>query len=139
MKKATMFSPELLLQAGVPVFRAIQQPGDFVVTFPKSYHGGFNIAEAVNFATSSWYPFGMEASKPYSNLLRPCVIPLEELIVKDVLHNSEATASGWIVRDAKVAHTFVQIMRNLVSHKHRFSALPVVRWHILPTTRRMSA
>lgn len=27
---------------GVPVYRIIQRPGSFVVTFPRAYHGGFN-------------------------------------------------------------------------------------------------
>lgn len=41
--------------AGVQVYRAVQQPGDFVLTFPRSYHAGFGcgfqVGEAVNFAT----------------------------------------------------------------------------------------
>lgn len=40
----------------VPVCRLQQHPGQFVVTFPKAYHGGFsygfNCGEAVNFAVS---------------------------------------------------------------------------------------
>ena len=51
----TMFSPRLLQTAGVPVYKLLQFPGEFVVTFPRAFHGGFsmgpNIGEAVNFAT----------------------------------------------------------------------------------------
>ena len=125
MNKAAMFSPESLLEAGVPVVRAVQQPGDFVVTFPKSYHGGFNCgfncAEAVNFAASSWYPFASDANRRYSDLFKPSIIPLEELIIREVLHNGEDISSGWIARDAKVAYTFVRTMHRLHSHMLRFN------------------
>ena len=51
----TMFSPRLLLQGGVPVYKVLQHPGEFIITFPRAFHGGFsmgpNIGEAVNFAT----------------------------------------------------------------------------------------
>jgi hypothetical protein len=60
--KTTMFPPHHLMEAGVRVCRCVQQPGEFVVTYPRSYHGGFshgyNCGEAVNFATADWFPYG---------------------------------------------------------------------------------
>src|SRR5260370_9354497 len=38
----TLMTPERLKQAGVPVYACSQRPGEFVVTFPKAYHCGFN-------------------------------------------------------------------------------------------------
>lgn len=42
----------------IKIVKIKQEPGDFVVTLPGAYHcgfnWGFNIAEAVNFATSRW-------------------------------------------------------------------------------------
>lgn len=56
--KTKLFSPTLLKDCGMEYNTAVQQPGEFVVTFPGSYHAGFNhgfnIAEATNFATPRW-------------------------------------------------------------------------------------
>ena len=84
MEKTTMFSPKLLLDRGIPVYRIIQQPGEFVVTFPRAYHGGFsqgfNIGEAVNFATSDWLPYGSNACRQYASVRRLPVLPQEEMV-----------------------------------------------------------
>ena len=54
----TTCSPTTLMNYGVPVFRTNQCAGEFVVTFPRAYHAGFNngynCAEAVNFCPADW-------------------------------------------------------------------------------------
>jgi len=40
--KTTMFPPNVLLDHNVPVYKAVQRPGEFVITFPRSYHAGFS-------------------------------------------------------------------------------------------------
>jgi len=40
--KTTIFPPNILLHHQVPVYRAVQKPGEFVVTFPRAYHSGFS-------------------------------------------------------------------------------------------------
>lgn len=54
----TIINPNALSAKGVPVVRTNQYAGEFVVTFPRAYHAGFNhglnLAEAVNFATADW-------------------------------------------------------------------------------------
>jgi histone demethylase JARID1 len=34
--------PDRLKEAGVRVVACNQRPGEFVITFPKAYHAGFN-------------------------------------------------------------------------------------------------
>lgn len=58
----TLLTPEQLKKAGVRVYALDQRAGQFVITFPKAYHAGFNhgfnFNEAVNFAPADWEPFG---------------------------------------------------------------------------------
>lgn len=81
----TIINPNVLMEAGVPVFRTDQQAGEFVVTFPRAYHAGFNqgynFAEAVNFAPIDWLPAGRECLKNYSLMKRYNVFSQDELLV----------------------------------------------------------
>ncbi|XP_044482787.1 lysine-specific demethylase JMJ706-like [Mangifera indica] len=96
--KTTMFRPNLLLQNGVPVYKALQMPGEFVVTFPRAYHGGFsngfNCGEAVNFALKDWFPFGKYAGGRYARLHKQLFIPYEELLVKEVMSLNHSAAES---------------------------------------------
>ncbi|KAI3455882.1 hypothetical protein Pfo_012545 [Paulownia fortunei] len=66
----TQLSPSVLRSEGVPVYRAVQNSGEFVLTFPKAYHSGFNCgfncAEAVNVAPVDWLQHGQSAVELYS-------------------------------------------------------------------------
>ncbi|KAJ8439428.1 hypothetical protein Cgig2_001768 [Carnegiea gigantea] len=80
----TMLNPSVLQENGVPVYSVLQEPGNFVITFPRSYHGGFNFglncAEAVNFAPADWLPHGGFASELYQLYHKPAVLSHEELL-----------------------------------------------------------
>ncbi|CAN0189403.1 unnamed protein product [Lampetra planeri] len=82
----TIMNPNLLMSHGVPVVRTNQCAGEFVVTFPRAYHSGFNqgynFAEAVNFCTADWLPMGRLCVDHYRRLHRYCVFSHEELICK---------------------------------------------------------
>ncbi|XP_059444192.1 lysine-specific demethylase JMJ13 isoform X1 [Corylus avellana] len=85
--KTTLFPPNILLEHGVPVYKAVQKPGEFVITFPRAYHSGFshgfNCGEAVNFAIGDWFPLGAVASRRYAFLNRVPLLPHEELLCKE--------------------------------------------------------
>ncbi|CAA0838763.1 transcription factor jumonji (jmjC) domain-containing protein [Striga hermonthica] len=80
----TMLNPSVLQEKGVPVYSIIQEPGNFVITFPHSYHGGFNLglncAEAVNFAPADWLPHGGFGAELYRHYRKVPVLSHEELL-----------------------------------------------------------
>lgn len=65
--KTTLISPQILKKYSIPFSKCIQEKGEFMITFPYSYHSGynhgFNIAEATNFALEYWIEFGKWATR----------------------------------------------------------------------------
>ncbi|XP_073293308.1 lysine-specific demethylase ELF6-like isoform X2 [Primulina huaijiensis] len=65
-EKTTILSPEVIVASGIPCCRLVQNPGEFVVTFPRAYHigysHGFNCGEAANFGTPKWLTVAKEAA-----------------------------------------------------------------------------
>ena len=50
--KTTLFPPNILLEHDVPVYKAVQKPGEFVITFPRAYHAGFSHGKLFLFVLS---------------------------------------------------------------------------------------
>lgn len=120
--KTTLFPPNILLEHGVPVYKAVQKPGEFVITFPRAYHAGFshgfNCGEAVNFAIGDWFPLGAVASQRYALLNRVPLLPHEELLCKesmllykDLELEDLEYASADLVTHRCVKISFVNLMR----------------------------
>ncbi|KAI0366449.1 hypothetical protein BV20DRAFT_971775 [Pilatotrama ljubarskyi] len=63
--KSYLASPTLLSKSSCKPNYLVQQAGEFVITFPRGYHAGFNLgfncAESVNFALESWIDIGRKA------------------------------------------------------------------------------
>ncbi|XP_078173229.1 lysine-specific demethylase JMJ703-like [Carex rostrata] len=92
----TQFSPSLLKQEGVPVYRSVQREGEFVLTFPRAYHAGFNCgfncAEAVNVAPIDWLPHGQNAIEMYREQARKISVSHDKLLLGA---SSEAVRARW--------------------------------------------
>ncbi|WCJ43791.1 Lysine-specific demethylase JMJ703 [Euphorbia peplus] len=84
-KLVTQLSPAILKSDGVPVYRCVQNPGEFVLTFPRAYHSGFNCgfncAEAVNVAPVDWLPHGQIAMELYRDQGRRTSISHDKLLL----------------------------------------------------------
>ncbi|KAH9979809.1 JmjC domain, hydroxylase-domain-containing protein [Russula compacta] len=63
--KSYLASPMMLAKTSCRPNTLVQHAGEFVITFPRGYHAGFNLgfncAESVNFALDSWIEMGRKA------------------------------------------------------------------------------
>uniref|UniRef100_A0A0D9WEU3 JmjC domain-containing protein n=1 Tax=Leersia perrieri TaxID=77586 RepID=A0A0D9WEU3_9ORYZ len=93
----TQLSPSVLKSEGVPVYRVVQNPGEFVLTLPRAYHSGFNCgfncAEAVNVAPVDWLPHGQCAVELYREQRRKTSISHDKLLLKTA---NEAVRQIWM-------------------------------------------
>ncbi|KAF4120720.1 [histone H3]-trimethyl-L-lysine4 demethylase [Geosmithia morbida] len=97
----TLLTPEQLRKAGVRVYAVDQRAGQFVLTFPKAYHAGFNhgfnFNEAVNFAPSDWEPFGYEGVERLQMFRRQPCFSHDELLWTA----AEGSSQGLTIQTAK--------------------------------------
>jgi len=66
-------------------------PGQFVLTFPGSYHAGFslglNVGEACNFMSKSWLPHGQRCAQIYRQTREKIgVLPMDWLVTQNIVH-----------------------------------------------------
>lgn len=66
-------------------------PGEFILTFPGSYHAGFstglNIGEAVNFVSKSWLPYAHKCLDIYRKSREKIpVFPIEWVCIENIKH-----------------------------------------------------
>ncbi|XP_057799265.1 lysine-specific demethylase JMJ13-like [Salvia miltiorrhiza] len=124
--KTTLFPPKVLLEHDIPVYKAVQKPGEYVITFPRAYHAGFshgfNCGEAVNFAVGDWFPLGSIASRRYALLNRTPLLPQEELLCKEamLLHASAELEDPDYSYQELICHKSIKVsFVNLVRFQHR--------------------
>ena len=100
-----MISPMTLNAYGVSVFKATQRAGEFIVTFPEAFHGGFsygfNVGEAANFATENWIPHGARAKLRYRKLEKKEIFSFDRLLFVLSNHLNEFHDPSILLKELK--------------------------------------
>ncbi|KAK4099604.1 PLU-1-domain-containing protein [Parathielavia hyrcaniae] len=120
----TLLTPEQLQKAGVRVYALDQRAGQFVVTFPKAYHAGFNhgfnFNEAVNFAPCDWEPYGLAGVERLQLFRRQPCFSHDELLWTAA---EGVTSGGLTIQTAKwLAPALDRIHRRELSQREEFVA-----------------
>ncbi|KAL8293089.1 hypothetical protein RQP46_000783 [Phenoliferia psychrophenolica] len=96
----TLMSPGRLKKHGVRVVACDQRPNEFIITFPRAYHSGFNhgfnFNEAVNFALPDWLPTGLKCVNRYQGIKKNPVFSHDELLVTISQHEKSPKSSQWL-------------------------------------------
>ncbi|KAK1369157.1 hypothetical protein POM88_035249 [Heracleum sosnowskyi] len=118
----TQLSPSVLKSEGVPVYQVVQHPGEFVLTFPRAYHSGFNCgfncAEAVNVTPIDWLQHGQSAVELYKSA-REAIGALWELLImdnknpKNMMWKSVCGMDGMLTKAVK---TRVELEKKRIEH-----------------------
>ncbi|POY70604.1 hypothetical protein BMF94_6382 [Rhodotorula taiwanensis] len=107
----TLMSPGRLKKHGVRCYVVDQRPNEFIITFPRAYHSGFNhgfnFNEAVNFALADWLPEGLRCIERYREIKKNPVFSHDELLV---------TISQW-ERDPRTSRWLLPHVREMVSRE----------------------
>ncbi|GER29682.1 transcription factor [Striga asiatica] len=86
----------VLVSQGIPVYRCVQNPMEFIVTFPGAYHTefscGFNFAETVRFAPFDWLPYGQKIVELYVEKCFKTSISQDKLLIGAA---KEAVKAQW--------------------------------------------
>ena len=116
----TTMNPNVLQAQGVPVYRMDQYAGEFIITFCRGYHAGFNhgynLAEAVNFAPPDWLEIGRNCVEHYSTMRRFCVFCHDELVCKMATHPESLTLQA-------AAHCYQDMLTMVETEKKHRRAL----------------
>ncbi|KAI0312283.1 hypothetical protein OF83DRAFT_1146906 [Amylostereum chailletii] len=99
----TLMNPQRIKDAGVRVYSCNQRAGEFVLTYPKAYHAGFNhglnFNEAVNFALPDWLPLGRQCIQRYREHRKHPVFSHDELLIT-ITEQSKSMATALWLRDS---------------------------------------
>ncbi|KAL1664298.1 hypothetical protein GGF50DRAFT_101902 [Schizophyllum commune] len=101
----TLMNPKHVRDAGVRVYACNQRAGEFVLTFPKSYHAGFNhglnFNEAVNFALPDWLSYDRDCVERYRRHRKMPVFSHDELLVTITQQAQTVKAAMWLLDSLK--------------------------------------
>lgn len=93
----TLMSPTEILDNGIPCYFANQNPGEFVITYPRVYHSGFNSGfnfnEAVNFTTEDWLGYGGKSVNSYKAIAKENVFD-HHVLLSNILDTFTKNGAG---------------------------------------------
>lgn len=107
-----MVPPNLLTQNGVSVCRTVQEPGQFIVVFPKAFTSsicsGYVVSESVYFAPPNWLLTARRVFNHIKDSCEPSMFSLERLLLNIASDNRA---------NSEVLKQILPDIQNIVEHE----------------------
>ncbi|KAL1701740.1 JmjC domain, hydroxylase-domain-containing protein, partial [Schizophyllum commune] len=137
--KSFLVSPKNLASYSCRPNTLVQHAGEFVITYPRGYHAGFNLglncAESVNFALESWVKLGRKARA--CNCVGDRQVPSVRIDVDQLLQDRAAEDAGQAPQDAPNSSSLSTTGKQATQGKKRKAPSPASKDAEMPRAKRI--
>ncbi|KAL2749937.1 serine-rich adhesin for platelets isoform X2 [Vespula maculifrons] len=126
-----MVPPELLVSNGVSLCQTVQEPGQFIIVFPKAFTSsictGYVVSESVYFAQPSWLETAEQVFKDIQDSCEPSIFSFERLLF-NIINDSRSNID--ILK--QILPSVIKIREREIDHRKQLKCLGLTNKERLP-------
>ncbi|XP_047348125.1 protein Jumonji isoform X1 [Vespa velutina] len=126
-----MVPPELLVSNGVSLCQTVQEPGQFIIVFPKAFTSsictGYVVSESVYFAQPSWLETAEQVFKDIQDSCEPSIFSFERLLF-NIINDSRSNID--ILK--QILPSVIKIREREIEHRKQLKFLGLTNKERLP-------
>lgn len=126
-----MVPPELLVSNGVSLCQTVQEPGQFIIVFPKAFTSsictGYVVSESVYFAQPSWLETAEQVFKDIQDSCEPSIFSFERLLF-NIINDSRSNID--ILK--QILPSVIKIREREINHRKQLKCLGLTNKERLP-------
>ncbi|KAL7293385.1 hypothetical protein TKK_0013151 [Trichogramma kaykai] len=126
-----MVPPDMLVRNGVPLCQTVQEPGQFIVVFPKAFTSsictGYVVSESVYFAHPSWLDTAEQVFQDLHDSCEPSMFSFEKLLFSII---NDAKTSTDVLR--QILPSVSRIYNREVENRRKLRELGLAKTEKLP-------
>ncbi|XP_033221882.1 protein Jumonji [Belonocnema kinseyi] len=127
-----MVPPEMLVKNDVPLCQTVQEPGQFIVVFPKAFTSsictGYVVSESVYFAQSSWLETAEQVFQDIHDSCEPSIFSFERLLFSLI---NDTRSHVEILK--QILPTVKRVCEREIDYRRQLKSLGLTNTEKLPT------
>ncbi|KZC08440.1 Protein Jumonji [Dufourea novaeangliae] len=126
-----MVPPELLVSNGVSLCQTVQEPGQFIIVFPKAFTSsictGYVVSESVYFAQLSWLETAEQVFKDIQDSCEPSIFSFERLLI-NIINDSRSHIDVM----KQILPSVIKIREKEITYRKQLDAVGLTNTERLP-------